>query len=90
MPLENILHFLDAWAASPSHLSLGIQVVWDEMVEKLDAPYRWGKVTGPLSSAIATLLDWHFYPVSPYLWIDPEGRSWAIDPRAPNFVAAAR
>ena len=60
------------------------------MVEKLDIPYRWGKVTGPLSSAIATLLDWHFYPVSPFLWIDPEGRSWVMEPKAPNFVAAAR
>ena len=59
MALENILHFLDAWAASPSHLSLSIQAVWDDMVLKLDVPYRWGKVTGPLSSAIATLLDWH-------------------------------
>ncbi len=65
--LENVLHFFEAWAASPSHLSRGIQVVWDEMVEKLDVPYRWGKVTGPLSSTIATLLDWHFYPVSPFL-----------------------
>ncbi len=90
MALENILHFLDAWAASPSHLSLSIQVIWDEMVEKLDVPYRWGKVTGPLSSAIATLLDWQFYPVSPSHWIDPEGRSWFIVPKAPKCVAAAR
>ena len=90
MALEHILHFLDAWAASPSHLSLSIQVIWDEMVQKLDVPYRWGKLTGPLSSASATLLDWHFYPVSPSLWIDPEDRSWFIDPKAPNCVAAAR
>ena len=30
------------------------------------------------------------YSVSPSLWIDPEGRSWFIDPKAPNCVAAAR
>ena len=90
MALGNIPHFLDAWAASLGHLSLSIQVVWDEMVHKLDVPYRWGKVTGPLSSAIATLLDWGFYPVSPSLWLDPDGRNWSIDPKAPNCVAAAR
>ena len=90
MALEYIFHFLDAWAASPSHLNLSIQLVWDDLVHKLDVPFRWGKVTGPLSSAIATLLDWGFYPVAPFLWLDPEGRSWSVDPKAPNCVAAAR
>ncbi len=88
--LENITHFLEAWRASPTHMTMGIQAVWPILFEKLEGPYRWSRVTGPLSSAIATLLDWHFVPLNYDLWVDPDGYSWRLDPTDANFVAAAK
>ena len=70
-------------------MTMGIQAVWPILVEKLEGPYRWARVTGPLSSAIATLLDWHFVPLSFNLWVDPDGYSWRLDPGDLNFVGAA-
>ena len=88
--LEKVLHFLEVWHASPSHMSMGIQAVWPKMIEDLEGPYRWAKVKGPMSSAVATLLDWQFRPVSFNFWIDPDGLSWLLDPKDPNFVGAAK
>ncbi len=60
------------------------------MVEKLEGPFRWARVRGPMSSAIATLRDWNFCPVSFDMWVDLDGRSWILGPKDPNFVGAAK
>ena len=62
---------------------------WDKLVEELEVATRWSRVKGPISSAIATLLDHGFEPRSFDTWVDPEGWTWIIDYDAPNLIAAA-
>ena len=51
---------------------------------------RWSRVKGPISSAIATLLDHGFEPRAFNQWVDPEGWLWCIDYDAPNLLSAVR
>ena len=51
---------------------------------------RWSRVKGPISSAIATLLDHGFEPRAFNQWVDPEGWLWCVDYDAPNLLSAVR
>ena len=83
--IENVTHFLEAWHISPSYITLSIQAVWPDLLAKLEGNMRWASVRGPLSSAIATLLDWLFQSLSYDHWIDPDGSSWILDPASRMF-----
>ena len=43
-----------------------------------------------MSSAIATLMDWDFEPLTPSQWIDPTGSTWIIDYDAPSCIGLAK
>ena len=55
MPMDNIADFAVGHAASDH--SLVTAKVWNQVVTKLSPVGRWARAFGPLSSAIATLLD---------------------------------
>ena len=59
-------------------------------LDKLDKPQRWQHVCGPLGAAVATLLDWDFYPADSNKLVDPSGNTWTFDIKDPNIVASAR
>ena len=88
--IENMTHFLEAWISAPAHISMGIRAVWAKTLEKNDRPQRWQHVCGPLGAAVATLLDWGFYPADYNRWVDPSGGTWTFDIKDPNIVASAR
>ena len=62
LAVENVLHYLEALLAQPRHMRLAVSVAWPAIKEDLDVGLRWAKVKGPMSSAIATLLDYGFDP----------------------------
>ena len=70
--IEHVTHFLEALKGSPKHMTMAIQAVWPLMLTRLERKHRWMAVNGPLSAAIATLLDRGSQPVDYNLWIDPD------------------
>jgi hypothetical protein len=88
--LDNVLHFLQALLDQPRHQRLAVAQVWKEQRDKLAGGYRWAKVRGPMSSAIATLWDWGFEPVAVDSWIDPSGFIWTLDLDSPSLLGAVK
>ena len=69
---------------------MSLEKIWDKLVGELEVATRWSRVKGPISSAIATLLDHGFEPRSFNQWVDPEGWLWFIDYDAPNLISAVK
>ena len=70
LPIENVTDFLAGHLASDHQLITA--KLWPDIASKLEAPGRWSRVFGPLSSAIATLQDFD--------WVVP------LDLSAPNLI----
>jgi hypothetical protein len=88
--LENVLHFMQALMDLPSHLRLAAESTWHAIREELGHKFKWARVKGPMSSAIATLIDWDFEPLSLTQWIDPTGATWVIDYEVPSCIGLAK
>ena len=64
--------------------------VWQHFRDILEGQYRWSKVRGPMSSAIATLWDWGFEPLQLDSWMDPDGMLWNLDFPQPSLIAGVK
>ena len=62
-------------------LHMSVKQMWPALVAKLTpAPNRWKNVVGPISTVVATLLQFGWQPDEPLKWRDPEGVLWDLDP----------
>ena len=84
IPLESVVDFVAGHRAS-DHALVTTQY-WPIVVDKLVPSGRWSKVSGPLSSAIATLLGfgWQIPKINEI--VSPDDVSWGLDYSAPNFM----
>ena len=62
------------------------QKAFEVILASMPETHRWSHVKGPMSSAIATLLDhgWTLSNIS--TWTDPSGSAWSIDYKTPLIV----
>ena len=88
--IENILHFMQALVDLPSHARLAAQSTWDQIRESLGQKFKWARVRRPMSSAIATLIDWDFEPMSLTQWIGPTGATWVVDYAFPSCIGLVK
>ena len=84
IPIENVTDFISGHLASDHQMVTA--KLWPDVASKLQAPGRWSRVFGPLSSAIATLLDFDWAVPSITQWVSPDGASWVVDFSAPNLI----
>ena len=84
IPIENVTDFLAGHLASDHKMITS--KLWPDIASKLQAPGRWSRVFGPLSSAIATLLDFDWAVPSITHWVSPDGAVWELDFSAPNLI----
>ena len=87
LAVDNIVDCVAALIQSPEKLTA---IAWERALDNLSGSHRWAYVRGPLSSMIATLLDFHWAPEAYNKWYDPTGRAWHIDYSAPNLVSMVR
>ena len=90
LAVENVLYYIEALLAQPRHMWLAVSVAWPAIKDELDVGLRWAKVKGPMSSAIATLLDYGLDPRKYDEWLDAEGFLWRIDLDDPCILSAMR
>ena len=84
IPIENVTDFLAGHLASDHKLITA--KLWPDIASKLQAPGRWSRVFGLLSSAIATLLDFDWAVPSITQWVSPDGAVWELGFSAPNLI----
>ncbi len=78
---DTALVWLDLWRDHPQ-VRNDARAAWRQAhadVVADDPSVRWHKVTGPLSATVATMTSMDWQVKFPKLWVDPTGRSWAID-----------
>ena len=83
-PIENVVDFFAGHLASDHQLITA--KLWPDIASKLQGAGRWGKVFGPLSSEMATLLDVGWRVPELAQWVSPDGALWHLDLKATNFL----
>jgi len=87
LAIDNILDCVIAIAQSPLKLTA---IAWNRTMDNLSTNHRWAHVKGPLSSMMATLIDFNWAPEEYDKWYDPSGKVWNIDYSAPNLASMVR
>ncbi len=73
--LQEWLNLLDE--LQPQKASL--ELAWRRLVQQLStAKSRWGRVRGPVSAVVATLLDLGWRPLGPACWKDTDGEEFNL------------
>ena len=85
MMVENVTGMVEA-IRQENGPTLIHRKAFDTILASMPESRRWSHVKGPISSAIATLLDhgWHLDSISE--WTDPAGNKWGIDFAEPLIV----
>ena len=83
---ETVLNWFDMWNAKSS-LHMSVRQLWPELLKQLTpTANRWKNVVGPISTIVATLLQFGWAPLEPMKWQDPEGVVWDLDPADPHLA----
>ena len=77
MMVENVTGLVEA-VMQENRPTLIHQKAFDAILISMPETHRWSHVKGPMSSAIATLLDHGWVLNSIGSWTDPSGSTWAI------------
>ena len=86
MLVENVLGLAEA-IQQEGGLTQIHKSAWDTIYCNMPQTYRWSSVKGPLSSAMATLLDLGWNLLSIEHWEDPDGNTWFLDYNDPLFIS---
>ena len=81
VPRTILSSWLDLWRGlKPKEQALA-RAVWDKHKIKFQAyngTHRWNMVSGPIATAVATLMDLGWNPDRPDRWISPGGDTWRV------------
>ena len=83
IPTKQIKSWTEIWNRNDGAMRIRIKRAWMKAMIKLgNAKSRWQCVRGPITAAIATLMDIDWQPIDPIAWITPESSGYSASSNA--------
>jgi hypothetical protein len=89
LSVENVVGFVEAVKMEGGYSQI-LQKARETTSQRMPDAAKWGSVSGPMASAIATLRDWGWSATCMTTWRDPDGYDWHLDYADPLLPEALK